>query len=409
MDTTSEYTFPIFISSTDYNLKDFRAELSRFLLELGYRPILSSAEGFPDSSPNLEPWESCIPVLSNCFVMILIIDGRYSSALGWPNLPEIFKDLKVSPTHGEYMFAHKNAKRMLVFIRREVMTYYQSYRQTLNSCSYDEIKTKETLSKTLPEYIDYDTLKFVHEVKTSKPIPWIKEFDDVTDVKKEVQKKMLNELAEIFLVKNQHLQTVIDSFNKVLGTMTPEEQQKALTKINATKPFIEAFERTQSLTKELEEANSSLEKVAGSSSKERKKLTDRIKKLENEIRELENSTDNTSFDMLFMKDGNVQLSDPEYVEVGSPSNGASIYPFYSLSGKDRHNYYRSPYMKYCDECNKADLSVYVGTVSPLIVKEFNNCPKCRRHLCRNCWPRISGISTKSGITLEESCRKCSEK
>jgi len=70
MDITSEYTFPIFISSTEYNLKDLRAELASFLAESGYKPILSSAEGFPDSSPNLEPWESCIPVLESSFVMI---------------------------------------------------------------------------------------------------------------------------------------------------------------------------------------------------------------------------------------------------------------------------------------------------------------------------------------------------
>ena len=56
MDSSSGYTFPIFISSTDYNLKDLRAELARFLSELGYKPILSSFEGFPDSSPKLEPW-----------------------------------------------------------------------------------------------------------------------------------------------------------------------------------------------------------------------------------------------------------------------------------------------------------------------------------------------------------------
>ena len=126
---SSEYPFPIFISSTDYNLKDFRAELSRFLKELGYKPILSSADGFPDNSPKLQPWESCIPVLEKCFVMILVIDGRYSVALKWPNLKNIFGDRKVSPTHGEYLFAHKQHKRMLVFIRKEVATFYQSYRK----------------------------------------------------------------------------------------------------------------------------------------------------------------------------------------------------------------------------------------------------------------------------------------
>jgi hypothetical protein len=73
MEVSCEYVFPIFISSTDYDLIDLRAELARYLFELGYRPILSSSEGFPDSFPELEPWESCLPVLESCYVVILII------------------------------------------------------------------------------------------------------------------------------------------------------------------------------------------------------------------------------------------------------------------------------------------------------------------------------------------------
>ena len=87
----SEYPFPIFISSTDYNLVDLRAELCRFLCEIGYRPIMSSADGFPDSSPELQPWESCLPVLGNSFVMVLIIDGRYGTRFSWPKYKSIFK------------------------------------------------------------------------------------------------------------------------------------------------------------------------------------------------------------------------------------------------------------------------------------------------------------------------------
>jgi len=189
MDTSSEYSFPIFISSTDYNLKDFRAELARFLSELGYRPILSSAEGFPDNSPKLEPWESCIPVLDKAFVVILVIDGKYGYPLNWPNCGDLFKDKKISPTHGEYFYAHKNFKRMLVFIRSEVMTYYQSYRRALKKCNNKIDEAEKILSHTLPEYIDFKTLQFIHEVKTTKPIPWIKEFEDITTVKKKFRRK----------------------------------------------------------------------------------------------------------------------------------------------------------------------------------------------------------------------------
>ena len=85
MENSSEYQIQIFISSTHYNLVDLRAELRRFLGELGYRPILSSSEGFPDRSPKFEPWESCLPVFHCCSLMILIIDGKYRRSLKWPN------------------------------------------------------------------------------------------------------------------------------------------------------------------------------------------------------------------------------------------------------------------------------------------------------------------------------------
>lgn len=413
METTSEYAFPIFISSTDYNLKDLRAELSRFLKELGYRPILSSAEGFPDNSPNLEPWESCIPVLDNCFVMILVIDGRYSKALEWPNFQELFEKKSLSPTHGEYLFAHKKAKRMLVFIRKEVMTYYQSYRQAYKNCNKDEVLIKETLEKTLPDYIDYETLKFVHQVKTSKPIPWIKEFDDITDVKNEVQKKMLNELAEIFLIKNQHLQTVINSFNKVLSTLSEEEQQNALTQINATKPFIEAFEKTQSLSKELEETKQSLTLVKGASTAERKKHQDKIAKLEKEINQLEKISGQSSFDRLYMKDGKVQISNPGFIDPNVLISGSTIFspnqqlePNYYVSRPS--HYSSSLYLKTCAECQRVDTSLATGLSSALLYREFNDCPKCNRHLCNKCWPKVSAITT-TGLIESDNCPKCTKK
>src|SRR4051812_19252892 len=81
MEPASELDFPIFISSTDYNLMDLRAELDQHLRSLGYHPILSSSEGFHDSTPSLEPWESCLPTLESCFVVVLVIDGRYGQPL----------------------------------------------------------------------------------------------------------------------------------------------------------------------------------------------------------------------------------------------------------------------------------------------------------------------------------------
>lgn len=142
--TSSEYGFPIFISSTDYNLIDLRAELAKYLSDLGYRPILSSSDRFHDNSPDLEPWESCLQVLQSAYVMVLVIDGKYGEKFEWKKFASIIGERKVSPTHAEYILAHQTKMRMLVFIRKELLTYYQTYRTALKNSNGNKDKAKES-------------------------------------------------------------------------------------------------------------------------------------------------------------------------------------------------------------------------------------------------------------------------
>jgi hypothetical protein len=92
-------------------------------------------------------------------------------------------------------------------------------------------------------------LEFISEVKTTRPVPWIMEFDDVTDVKTKLQKKLLNELAEVFLIKQMRFDTVIDALNKILDGLDKDEQNKALKKINAVKEFPEISAKLEELEK----------------------------------------------------------------------------------------------------------------------------------------------------------------
>jgi hypothetical protein len=413
MDTSSEYTFPIFISSTDYNLKDLRAELARFLSELGYRPILSSAEGFPDSSPILEPWESCLPVLDKCFVMVLVIDGLYGSALKWPNYKDYFDEEKFSPTHGEYIFAHKTRKRMLVFIRKSLMPHYQSYRATMDNCKGDKVEAKKLLFPTLPSYVTFETLDFINKVKTTKPIPWINEFDDITSVKKEIQKKMLNELAELFLIKNKHFETVIDSFNKVMDSLSLEAQRKALGKINATKEITDAVEKLEGLKNNLEETKSELEKAKINNSKDKDKFEKKISFLSKKITELENETQSSSNSQFFIKDGQVKIGNPNYLDSnfinsGTGVNLGSAITFNTGSLGSTVFGFNS---KKCDSCGKLKndpLRINSSAVS-VFGNQFNICPSCNRILCRNCWPKNNPLTTASlvlAIGQNNKCPKC---
>jgi len=427
MSNSSEYTFPIFISSTDYNLKDLRAELARFLSELGYKPILSSAEGFPDSSPILEPWESCLPVLEKSFVMVLIIDGRYGNPLSWKNYDHIITSRKVSPTHGEYILAHTLKKRMLVFIRRELMPHYQSYRATMKRFKNDKIKSKEILLQTLPENIDYDTLEFINEVKTTKPIPWINEFDDITSVKKEIQKKMLNELAELFLIKNKHFETVIDSFNKVMDSMSLEEQKKTLSKINATKEFNDAVDQLEKYKNEIATVSKQLEESKTEGEDARSEYQQKIKVLNKKISDLETSTLKSSDSQFFLQDGQVKIGNPNYtgssvIGLGGTSViGGSLTGTFSginggLSGNGVVITGSSLMYDRCDKCGHTEYNPVKLTGAHLYANNrFNRCTSCERLLCNVCWPKppraitstmFNTLGVNAALDDENKCPDC---
>jgi DNA-directed RNA polymerase subunit RPC12/RpoP len=341
------------------------------LTDIGYRPILSSSEGFHDKSPNLEPWESCIPVLENCFVTILIIDGRYGYALPWPNYPDLPKTnspnrKKVSPTHGEYLHAHTTRQRMLVFVRREVMTHYQSY-------------TKN---------IDFKVLDFLNEVKTTKPIPWIKEFDDVTTVKKEVHKKMLNELAEVFMIKNQHFETVVKVFNRAMDELSEDKQKEILQKINATKDITEVRESLIEKQKELEKIKK--ERKGNKASEQAK--TEKIKKLERKINRLEQeieSSDSLAGRLLVESDGKVRINTSNQIFIDPPIDYSNTNRTIGFFGDDYNK---------CSKCDKTvDNNSLLGSYETM-----NKCSYCGNKYCQDCWPKNSIV----GFYELNKCPEC---
>ncbi len=283
----SAYSFPIFISSTIYNLVDLRAELNQYLSQLGYKVYVSDGEGFHDNSPNMQPWESCLNVLETSFIMILIIDGRYGKKFNWPNTEKYIQGRQVSPTHAEYIYANKSGKRTLVFVREEVLSIYQTYVTANNNAKKDaqvdgisqedfkksvSSKTKEYLEKILPKNIDFETLHFLNEIKNSEPIPWVKSFKDITDIKSEIQKKMLNELAELFLLKSKHLETVFRAFAKIIDELTPEKRQEKLKEFGIDKDYINQIEDANNVIDEQKELISTLTKELEEKDKEIKEI-----------------------------------------------------------------------------------------------------------------------------------------
>lgn len=418
--TSSEYGFPIFISSTDYNLIDLRAELAKYLSDLGYRPILSSSDGFHDNSPDLEPWESCLQVLQSAYVMVLVIDGKYGDTFEWKNFSSIIGERKVSPTHAEYLLAHKTKMRMLVFVRKELLTYYQTYRTAIINSKGDKTKAKESLAISLPKHIAFETLEFIEEVKNTRPIPWIKPFENVTEIKQEIQKKMLNELAELFLFKNKHLEAVVRAFSTVLDDLPADKRKETLEKIGATKELIievetqtkvildlkKEKEKLQSelkgKTEELENAQKDKKKEASSLQKNVKKLTEELDSIETRITSHELNNAN------YLISG----STIPYVTFGSLGNSASILggttsglysngilgstnasPFSTVLGTS--SLYTVP--QTCDKCHTNTLSTY-----SLAFGSIKTCQSCKRKLCSSCFHGTGATE----LVFSSNCADC---
>ncbi len=380
-------------------------------------PILSSSDGFHDNSPELEPWESCLQVLQSTYVMVLVIDGKYGEKFEWKNFATVIDGRKVSPTHAEYIFAHKTKMRMLVFIRKEILTYYQTYRTAIKKANGDKAQAKENLEKVLPNHIAFETLEFAEEVKTSRPIPWIKPFENVTDIKQEIQKKMLNELAELFLFKNKHLESVIRAFSSGLDDLPEEKRKETLQKIGATKELIDEIEiqtkLIQDLKKEKEqiqnqfkEKSEALEAAKKKNSTEKAQLQQQIKTLTEELNNINTRISTHEF------------NNSNYLITGSPipysnsglgaasgfffgGSGAELAiktnPLNDAGGLNSGTLSVSSFTKKCDKCHR-DIASPTAFTYPSPQK----CPTCKRELCTQCF-------NGNYIGLFHECEECRNK
>lgn len=276
------------------------------------------------------------------------------------------------------------------------MPHYQSFRTVMKKCNNDVIKAKEFLEPTLPEHVSFESLEFINMVKTRRPIPWINEFDDITCIKKEVQKKMLNELAELFLIKNKHFETVIDSFNKVMDSLSISEQKKVLQKVNATKEIQDAVEKLENLKNELTKTEEELIKAQKNNSKDKSKFEKKIKSLEEEIYNLGKETKTTGDSQFFINQGHVKYGNPNYLNKffsGATINSSeNIYSSLYKSNSEPLSYLGA---NLCDGCGKVIEDPHGYTVTVVHSgKNMNTCLTCNKSYCKDCWPKemTSGLS-----------------
>ena len=171
------YALNVFVSSMCYELRDLRAAVSSWLTEMGMQPLLSDEEGFPRRG-NLLPYVSCLVAVEESPLVIGVIDRQYGTHLkDWGPYPQY---AGLSPTHAELRHALERKKKLLLFIQKDTLSFYEAWR-------------KGGLT-TLPKGLEIETLEVVKELKLFRPTPWIENFTDAQTIIRSLRKNLVNEV-----------------------------------------------------------------------------------------------------------------------------------------------------------------------------------------------------------------------
>lgn len=202
----------IFISSTYFDLRSVRADLERFMTELGYEPVLH--ERGQVAYGNEEPLEDyCYREIEVCDVLVAIIGSRFGAN-----------------SHREpYSITQQEIKKALdigtpvyVFVDRYVLAEYRTYLQN------------KTVKDFKPAAADdlriYHFLEEVMLLPKNNPIAPFETAEDITRFLREqwsgLFQRLLEEHArqrEVNLVKN--MENTLNTLNQLVTFLTEEKQK----------------------------------------------------------------------------------------------------------------------------------------------------------------------------------------
>jgi hypothetical protein len=132
----------IFISSTFFDLRQVRADLDRFIKEMGYDPIRNEQGNIPyGKEEKLE--EYCYKEIGNIDILVSIIGGRFGS---------VSSEGSYSISQMEVNTALKLDKQVFIFIEKNV---YAEFRTYLSNKDNKKVKYHYVDDPRIYEYIDF--------------------------------------------------------------------------------------------------------------------------------------------------------------------------------------------------------------------------------------------------------------
>ncbi len=163
----------IFISSTFYDLKYIREDLSNYVKAHDFEPIMFE-DGDIGYTPGKYLDESCYEAMRNADMVILIIGGEYGSPSSTDNAKE-FEEY-ISITRKEFRTAVENGIPVFCMIDSKVVVEYGVYEANINEIEINEYKISFNAVKNI------NVFRFIKEIKNIGRIP-IQEFKNAAEIK----------------------------------------------------------------------------------------------------------------------------------------------------------------------------------------------------------------------------------
>lgn len=212
----------VFVSSTYYDLKHIRADIERFVHDLGYDAVLNEKGHIAyGSSDRLQ--EYCFKEIGHCDILVSIIGGRYGSS----------SDSEYSVSNKELMTALEQGKQVYIFIDSAVSTEYKTYtaNKDVSGINYQAVDNVKV----------YEFLEEVYALPKNNTIHDFGSAEDITAFLKEqlagLFQRLLNDESkkrEINLI--QKLSETSETLNQLVEYLVNEKQdsQKAINAILTT-------------------------------------------------------------------------------------------------------------------------------------------------------------------------------
>jgi len=184
----------VFISSTCFDLKQIRKDLSEFISNFGYQPIMSELDPFP-IDPDVDTISNCIKNVEVADLFVLIIGGRYGFVL----------DNGKSITNMEYIYARKKGIPVFVFINKEVVNGLGIYKDNPNAdfkSLVDDTKVFDFVNdvRTVNQHWCYD-FEHAQDITANLKIRFSHLFSDALKIRSKMTTGDLEELWKVISPK----------------------------------------------------------------------------------------------------------------------------------------------------------------------------------------------------------------